>query len=166
MRRRAGFSLIEVTIATMIVAVMMAASLSVLAASVRSREFVRRGAFAQSLAEQLMTEIGAKPYADPDGGAGLGLEEVAIGGSRVVFDDVDDYVGFAESPPVENDGSAILGAASYVRKVEVVWMDPSLKEESATDTGIKRITVVVTRRGVPIATVTTLRTRVWEGVTP
>lgn len=166
MRCQRGFSLIEVTIATMIVAVMMTASLSVVAASVRSREFVRRSAFAQSLAEQMMTEIGAKSYMDADGGAVLGLEEVASGGSRAVFDDVDDYAGLVEDPPVENDGTAIEGAAPYVRTVEVVWMDASLKTESATDTGVKRITVAVMWRDVPIARVTTLRTRVWEGVRP
>jgi prepilin-type N-terminal cleavage/methylation domain-containing protein len=166
MRCRSGFSLVEVTIATMIVAVMMTASLSVVGAGVRSREFVKRAAFAQSLADQMMVEIGTKAYVDASGGAVLGLEEVPSGESRVAFDDVDDFAGLVETPPVENDGTAIAAAGQYVRTVEVVWMDPALKEESPTDTGIKRIRVVVKRQGVPLATVTTLRTRVWEGVTP
>jgi len=161
-----GFSLVEVTIASLIVGVLMTASMSVVAASVRSRAAVRNTSLAHALAEQLLAEISAQSYADEADSGLLGPETGEEGTNRLAFDDVDDYADSLEKPAVQRDGSPVAGDAVYYRSAEVVWIDPTTMQTSGSDTGIKRITVRVSRNDKLLVSLATLRTRSWEDTTP
>lgn len=69
----------------------------------------------QDLARELMEEISAKPFADPDGPGVIGPD---LGeNDRVVFDNVDDYHGYADTPE-RQEGTQ---AKKYKRSVTVSY---------------------------------------------
>ncbi len=166
-RDRHAFSLIELSISTVIVGVMMTASLTVVADGLASRATLRRGAAAQAMAEQLLAEITSQAYADAGGSTTLGLEAAVGTRSRVTFDDVDDYALLVENPPAERDGTPVAGASAFVRSTEVVWVTAAnLRTGSITDTGVKRIAVTVRHSGKVVASASAVRTRLYDGVAP
>lgn len=85
----------------------------------------------------------------------LTLEEIqknyAVGPSpsglynRVGYDDIDDYNGYADSPPRAEDGSTITGAEKFSRTVDVVNVDPDdiAAQQDWDSTDAKTITVRV-----------------------
>jgi MSHA pilin protein MshD len=87
--RQAGFTLVELVIFIVIVAVGVAGILLVMNTVVASSAdpLVRKQALA--LAESILEEILQKAYADPDGTSGES--------TRATFDDVDDYNGKSNS---------------------------------------------------------------------
>ena len=81
---------------------------------------------ASHLASGMLEEIVSKAYTDPEtDSTALGPEE----GARGEFDDVDDYDGLLEAPPVWIDGSPIPGADEFVRSVEVDYVAKSVVPE-------------------------------------
>ena len=166
MRARRGFTLIEVTMATVIVGVMFAAAMSTVAAA-RSGErsnISRRQAVL--LAEDLMTEILRQPYEDADAPGALGPEAGEGTTNRLDFDDVDDYAG-RKGEAQEPDGTLITWASGYERLVTVVWVEPdALDLASGVETGVKRITITVERNGKQFASMTTVRTSNWSSPVP
>lgn len=87
--RQAGFTLVELVIFIVILAVGVAGILLVMNTVVRSSAdpMVRKQALA--LAESILEEILQKAYVDPDGSSGES--------TRATFDDVDDYNGKSNS---------------------------------------------------------------------
>lgn len=163
-RNPAGYSLVEVAVSIVVVGTMLAAALQAVgAARVGLRALGDRGR-GLLLAQDLMAEILQQRYADADygpGSFGLAATEAAPG-TRSLFDDVDDYHGWAASPPQHKDGTPIEWAAGYRRSVAVAWVDPAdWSQVAGSNTGVKRITVVVERDGRPVATLTALRTCGW-----
>jgi MSHA pilin protein MshD len=111
-----------------------------------------------SLASQLMTEILASDYIDTGDTPVFGLETGETGSSRALFDDVDDYHGWSESPVEDKDGAAISGLSGWTRAVTVQWVDPSnVATVAGAESGLKRITVTVTDSQGRTTTVTSLR---------
>lgn len=148
-RTRPGFSLIEATLSTVVVGVMLAAAMQVLGASVRTRESGREQARATLIARRVLEEIMQKRYVDPDSDSGE---------TRLTFDDVDDYNGWTQSPPTEIDGSTLVGCAGWTVSVVVAYADPLNPAQNGTSSsGVKRIAVTAkTRSGVSV-TLTGLR---------
>ena len=158
MTRRA-FTLIEVAVATAIAGVLLVASLTVVGASATGQAKVanlQRGHF---LARAMLAEATGQAFEDPNSPVS-GPETGEAGANRLGFDDVDDYAGLAESPPVERDGSPIPGAEGWTRSVAVNFVAPGdLDQAVGTDTGIKLIVVTVARGEAIMASLTGLRTR-------
>lgn len=159
-RRGAGFSLVEATVSIVIVGVMMVAALQAAAAA---RTHAQRGADrgrAALLALDLMAEILQQAYEDPALGRGTfgrSAEESAPG-NRSLFDDVDDYHAWTESPPQDRQGNVIGDAADWGRSVTVWWVSPDdLNTRVLSDTRLKRIEVTVSRGGLVLARLTALR---------
>jgi MSHA pilin protein MshD len=155
-----GFSLVEAALSTVIVGVMMVAALQAAAAA---RAHAQRGADrgrAALLARDLMAEILQQHYEDPAyprGSFGRSAGESATG-NRSLFDDVDDYDGWTESPPRDRNGNVIGDAPDWRRSVTVRWVSRSdLSTVSASDTRLKRIEVTVSRSGLVLARLTALR---------
>ncbi|QOI99170.1 MAG: hypothetical protein HRU70_01150 [Phycisphaeraceae bacterium] len=162
-----AFSLAEAILATAVVGGLVVATLTAVGSAEASRRLASDRSLARVLADDLLAEIASKPYRDPQGGAGLGLDAgESIGPTRTLLDDVDDYDGLTEKPPVFADGSEVPGAAQYTRHTGVVWADPDDPggKAAAAESGLKRITVTVTRAGKVLATATTLRSAGWEAV--
>lgn len=100
---------------------------------------------ASLLAESLLAEIMSVAYEEPDGSTTLGLDsgETNAGGSRLSFDDVDDYHGLYENPPQNTNGGTVAGFGGWEASVSVDWVRRNDLSVSASDTGLKLITVTV-----------------------
>lgn len=154
-----GFSLIEAVFATMLVAVLVVASLNATGHIGRSRGAAMDSARAHGLAHSLLNEVVAKLYEDADEAGSFGREPSDTPG-RAGFDDVDDYHEFDDVPPSTPTGSAIPGASAFSRRVTVSYFEHSVgvlggKETTACG---KLIRVTVYRGGKLLADVSAVRT--------
>lgn len=134
-----GFTLIELILFIVIVGVGVAGVLSVLNinAAHSGDPFVRKQALA--IAESLLEEILAHDFSDPDG--------VEPEGSRALFDDVDDYDGFAMSGIEDISGAAIAGLGSYNAGVSV----SAEALGGVASSQCRRVTVTVSSGGESLA---------------
>jgi MSHA pilin protein MshD len=139
--KRAGFTMIEAAVSVAIVGVLLAASAGALVgiAKIQRTQLERRGAYA--LAEQLMGEIIQQYFSDQNSPPVFGPEP---GETRPVFDDVDDYNGYAASPPVQKSGAAMPGYAGWTESVGVAYVDPNNPANTLASSTLKRITVTIT----------------------
>ncbi|MEM9881349.1 MAG: hypothetical protein AAF800_00335 [Planctomycetota bacterium] len=158
---RYGFSLVEAAIATAMTGGLLVVAMNLVGASRMTQWRYAEADHAGLLADGLLGEILGQPYENPDGGAAFGLEVGETLGFRLGFDDADDYHGTSESPPTDPGGNPIPGADGFTRVVQVQWIDPDNPQTvSASETGVKRITVTVSvgnrllaeRRGFRAAT--------------
>jgi hypothetical protein len=135
-------------VAAAVVAVMLVAALNTLGAAARGYFVARRAQQGGILAEQLMAEIVQSCYKDPDGTPLFGLEAGESGTGRLGYDDVDDYHGWLDCPPLARDGTPVPGAAGWTRQVTVAWVNPLNPSSTVgSESGLKRITVVATSAG-------------------
>jgi type II secretory pathway pseudopilin PulG len=158
---RRALTLVEVILATVVIGVMMAGALATVSASQRASKAQADQALANLLAQDLLDEIMALPYADASDTAVANGPTAAetLPGNRSLLNDVNDYKNWSESPPRQRDGTAITGAAALTRRVAVEFLTPNAwTTPSATDQGVARITVSVSRGGGTIATAVGVRT--------
>jgi MSHA pilin protein MshD len=140
-RRQFGFSLIEIIFFIVVVSVSVAGVLLVMNTLVKSSAdpMVRKQALA--IAESMLEEILLKDYAKPVGSSVIGF---GGGGSRSLFDCVDDYAGYNTSGGmVDPAGVAVAGLEKYD-------LLPAISVSTASDlTGItsKKIVVSVSLPG-------------------
>ena len=107
----AGFTLIELIVAMVVISVALAGVMSVINyTTLHSADPVLRHQ-AIAIAEAYMEEITLKNYLDPDADGEA---------SRALFDDVDDYNGLADSGAVDQNGHAISGLENYSVSVSVI----------------------------------------------
>jgi MSHA pilin protein MshD len=123
-RRRQAFSIMETTMATLMVGILLAGSLASFARIRGMQQDMVMMEQANLLAIDLMNEILSLPYSEP------GVTTVSTGpesgeSSRSLYDDVDDYNGLTETSAVTRSGSAIAGASRYRRRVSVFFVQPT-----------------------------------------
>jgi len=146
---RAGFTLAEAAISTVIVAVMTVAALTCVAQTGTFRRASNEQQMASLLAEQFMSEILSKSYSEPSASSPTGIGPAASElstGDRSLFNDVDDYHGWTESPARTAGGVVLANTGGWYRTVRIAfvhWQD--LQTPTATDYGLKRISVEVGR---------------------
>ncbi len=161
---RRGLSLVEVTISMVVISVMLVAGLRLLGATGQTSRFVEDRTIGRELIEEMLADISAQPYEDPDEAPVLGLEEAA-GLARpddtwIGFDDVDDYDGLVARDGADRHGTALLPREGWAVRVRVAWVDPADPEQtSSTETGLKRVDVRAERDGRPVATASMLAGR-------
>lgn len=130
-QRQQGFTLIELIIFIVVVGIGVAGILSVYTTTVRNSAdpLVRKQAMA--IAESLMEEITAKEFANPTGGY--------TGGSRALWDDVDDFNGYTSTGITDVLGTAVAGLTGYN-------VSPAVAVTTVTvgSASLKRIVVSVT----------------------
>lgn len=140
---RSGFTLAEVLIASAILSfVTLGIVQAVSAGQARTLDALKR-ARAQGLAEVLLEEILAKPYADPEGAAGFGPDDGEA--SRTDFDNVDDYHGYLETVDTLADHAGAVYPNDYQsleRSVSVVAVTNSVAALGGDHTGLQ-VTVSV-----------------------
>jgi type II secretory pathway pseudopilin PulG len=143
--RRHGISLVEVVISTLIVGFVLVAALNTTGSVIRSQRMNAERIDSNPLAAQLLSEVVANYYTDPEEPAGpIGLETGESAITRVGFDDIDDYHGWTATPPESNDGTVISGYTGWTRTVTVNHADPTTGQTVGLESGIKRIQVQVT----------------------
>jgi MSHA pilin protein MshD len=160
-QQRKAFTLIEACIAMVVVAVMLVAAMTVAGNSARARFAQQEMSRGQCLARQLLAEIVQNSYEQPGATTTtLGPEPAE---TRATFNDIDDFNGSIESPPADASGTLIPGYSGWTRSVLVEWVAPTTSADafvtSATETGLKRITVTVTSPFGKGSTAVALRSR-------
>jgi hypothetical protein len=152
--------MIEAVVSTLIVAVLLTASLYATGAAGTARYKTADSAVGSFLANGLMGEIMTLAYEEPNGVPLFGLDAGELPTSRSNYDDVDDFNGWTESPPADRNGVALPGLSGWQRSVRVEWVmasDPN--QVSPVESGAKRITVTVKHGNVPVAAYMAVRTR-------
>lgn len=173
-----AIALVEVVVSIGILGGLMAAVLNAVGAAAVSRSRTIERLQGAALGESMMAEILACNYTDttPPGGLvnvnvtilGVTVTLTTPGGTatRATFDAIDDYNGWTATPPIARDGSVIPGYTGWMQSVvveRVALLAPN-GAAAGSDTGLKRITVVITRNGREISRTVALRSRAWEGV--
>jgi MSHA pilin protein MshD len=131
-----AFTLVEAVIGCLLIALVLVPTLQLIGDSSRSRTIQREQTLAAGLARELMGEILQARYAEPT---------TEGGETRATWDDITDYHGLSETPPVQRDGTTIAGFTGWRRAVTVRLVTPaSPTTTSATDVGLKEIVVTVT----------------------
>lgn len=145
-KNRTGLSIVEVVISTLLVGMVVVGSLSMLGASVRSREYSSDMAKGPLLADAMLAEIMSMPYYDPDSGSGSNNTNTGeLSATRADFDDVGDYDDWSTSTVQDRFGNALSEYAGWSRSVKVDWGNQlTAGSWSLWDTGAKRILVTVT----------------------
>ena len=93
--RRRGFTLTEALLASVILTVTITAIIAPFTAGAQNEQVDARRILAVSYAQEMLEEILAKPFDDPDGESVAGPE---VGESeRALFDNMDDYHGYSEA---------------------------------------------------------------------
>ena len=152
--------MIEAIISMVVVSVMLMAALNTLGGAAKNTTIQTQLQMGPALAHDLMSQILQAPYEEADDTPLLGIEGAEDDASRGDFDDVDDYRAWSASPPEEVDGSFVPNADGWTRTVDIDYVsvsDPTTV--SATDTGLKRITVTVTDAQGKKTTLVALRSR-------
>ncbi|TWT47569.1 type IV pilus modification PilV family protein [Botrimarina hoheduenensis] len=173
--RHQGVTLVEVAVSTTLVGVVLVAALETVGSAVRAARGSSEAVDGYTLAEDLLAEILAQPYEDPEGdttGIGVEASEPVAALNRLALDDADDYHLWNATPPVLRDGTPIPGYDGWTREARVYYADADpatgTPANRATDEGLKRIRVEVVS---PTGTVTRLhafrsRHGALEGLTP
>ena len=147
-----GFTLIEALLASVVMAIVVGAVVMPFTAGAANTAQNARSTLAVNLAQDLMEEILAKPFSDPDGS-----EAGETGRSN--WDDMDDYDGYGE---VEGaiagfDGVTVDDPASVAltRRVRVERVYVAGQDQSEEPTFL-RITVDVHYHGEKVVTLSRL----------
>jgi type II secretory pathway pseudopilin PulG len=160
MNRRA-FTLIEASLATLVVGVVLVASINAVGATAKQRAALHDQSVAIGIAEARIAAIVALAYADPDTpSAPLGTDAGEV--SMADWDDVDD----AHDPNSIQPSSA----RDWTWLTTVEWVELSAAGRpggvSPTDTGLKRIQVSVKSGQKVLAVRWAYRSRGWDEVLP
>jgi MSHA pilin protein MshD len=146
----------ETVISTLLIGFVLVATLQLVGPIVRSSSHAADRLIAANLANELTEEIATKAWTSPllDDPNSMGP---GAGESRASFDDVDDYDGWSSSPPKFSTAQTNLFLTGWTRSVRVAHVELSdLTTESATYTGVKRVTVTVSKNGVVLAEIDSL----------
>lgn len=150
-------SLVEVTISTLIIGLLLLAAMKSSGQMLRSRAATSDPLRGELLARELLTEILNVAYKDVTSPV-FGPEFGEVNGNRSLFDDVDDWNGWRASPPRQKDGTVISSFTGWQRDVTVQLVNvTNPATPSNTDQGVKRITVTVRKNGMVVAQEVSLR---------
>jgi len=157
---RLGISLVEVAIASLLVGVSLVASLETVGTVYRTQRLNASRLTSSSLAMELMSEILAMPYEDPETSSLLiGRETGESAANRAEFDDVDDYDNYNSLGTKSKSGVAVPGLSSWRRQVDVTWIDSLTGLVGILDTDLKKIVVTVTSPEGVTSTLTAYRSK-------
>lgn len=164
---RAGTTLIECVVSIVLVGVLLIAAMNATGMTTRLAVNLDDRMRAQRLAADLMDEILLQAYEDADNPGTLGLETGENTGNRSLFDDVDDYASWTSSPPKDRSGNTLEGLSGWTHSVSVAWADPAtLGSTAASNTGLKRCAVTISKNGTTLASVTAYRSSAWADTIP
>jgi hypothetical protein len=156
---RRGISMAETILSTIIVGFVLVSTLQIVGPMVRSTSVHADRLVAANLANELTEEVGMLLWTTPDTNSpnSIGLEATE---TRVTFDDIDDFNGWASSPPMLSTGQLNTRLTGWTRSVIV---DHVLLSDATTTsgsfTGLKRVTVIVSKNGIKLAQTSSLHSQ-------
>ena len=156
-RSRRGLTLVEVSISTLIVGMLMVASLQSVANIGRTWTTTNQLVDGQGLAQELIREILAQNYTDPTDPLATTWGPETGETTRATFNDLDDYDGWTESPVKNAVGTALTGYTGWSRSVlveKINYANYRAYSNSAMDWYLRAVTVTVTS---PTGVTTTAR---------
>lgn len=161
---RRGITMMEVVIGTLLVGMVLAATLNIIGPTVRATKLAGDQVLAAQLCEELLAEIAAQPYRDPTDDKGvIGPESGETGSDRSRFDDIDDYNGWKGDVQTRTGVSRTGLTGTWTRTAKVVWVDPDdPTTEVGTDGGVKRVTVNVSLGDTRLLARTVIRTEAFD----
>ncbi len=156
---RRGISMSETVISTMLIGFVLVSTLQIVGPIVQSTSVHADRLVAANLANELSEEIATKLFTNPGtpSGDSIGVDDSERAAFRSDFNDVDDYHGWSSSPPKLSTDQFHINLSDWTRSVKVAHVlvnDPTTT--SGTYTGLKRVSVVVSKNGVSHATVFSL----------
>jgi hypothetical protein len=154
-----GFTLVEATMSTLIVSILLVCAVQVVGASGLTQYKSAERATARFLADGLLNDISALPYEDPNVTPLFGRESGESVASKANYDDLDDFDGWSESPPQYGDGSQIPNLTGWRRTVKIERLSPSDLSVQSIETGAKRITVTLLHNNVAVLSRAVIRTK-------
>ena len=146
-RSRYGLTLLEVVVSLVLVSTIVLVSVSASANLMRSKTQSTQALDGQELAFQILDEVTAVDFQDPDQDRIFGREASETANNRTDFDDVDDYHGYAASPPSHRDGTTIAGFENWSFSVTVSRAEPAsagIVASNNDDAPLKLVTVTCT----------------------
>jgi prepilin-type N-terminal cleavage/methylation domain-containing protein len=151
-RRRESFTLIELLVTIAIAGIILLSLALALRENMKTLSNQKDMQSATMLADDLMGEIRAKSFADPQSPTSFGLEESY---PRRNFDDADDYNGWTSSPPQTIEGTIMTNYAGFWYRVAVsnVLESNFNALQPPGSTSYKRILVVVSNSQVVVSNV-------------
>jgi MSHA pilin protein MshD len=157
-RSERGFTLIEVLLTITLVGVGLVATMRALPIALQMSEASRQSMEAQQLASEMLAELSRQPFEDPTKRRRrFGRERDEAAETRADFDDIDDYDGWTASPPQNRDGTPQTEFADYRRTVAVACVDTDDYTRLQSSGNAKRITITISRPGMPDLCVVTVR---------
>ena len=165
---RRGITLVEVSVSTILVGLIVVGALRCLAGSTRAGMITTNSTLAMLLAEDLMEEILQQDYAEPVDSPQFGIEGAEAADVRTEWDDVDDYDNWKASPPQDADGGSIA-AADWTRTVAVQQVSSDDLQDvrpDSEDTGVRKITVSVSYKGIVLSELVSVQTTAWISMIP
>ncbi|MGD9689891.1 MAG: hypothetical protein AB7K52_09600 [Phycisphaerales bacterium] len=145
--RRRGMSLVEAALAMLMLSVIAVAGARTVATARAADQLAVDREQARQLAESMLARVMLLSYEDPTPGL-LGLDLGETLGLESSYDDLDDYHGHVENPVKDSAGAAIAGLSAWSREVRVTWVKPDdLTATRASETGVKRVLVIVKKSG-------------------
>lgn len=118
-RRRAGFSLVEIVIALVVISVALTGTLSVMEQTLRSSADPMLMHQAIVVAETYLEEVSLQPYMDPDVDPVSGAVCPTAEASRALYDNICDYDGLSDSGAEDQTGAAISGLEAYTIDITI-----------------------------------------------
>ena len=151
-RRRAGFTLMETALATVIVGFSVIAVVQLITVTTKQNYFAQKTTTALMLADQIREGCARLPFCDPANGVHLGPNNGATLPSQ--FNDVEDFSGLTVSPPVDSLGQPLTQFAKWQQQVTITHVSPglfTLTQANATDQTVvlDRITVTISYNDTP-----------------
>ena len=148
-----AFTMIEASVSVAIVGILLVVALNTVGASTANQFRSAQNATADQLAQGLLDDILQLPFEEPKSTPLFGRESGESAFSKTNYDDVDDFIGWSESPPQDRASTPMAELTGWTRSVIVEWVLTAAPTTiSLSDTGLKRITVTVSRNGIPLST--------------
>ena len=149
----------ETILSTIIVGFVLVSTLQIVGPMVRSTSVHADRLIAANLANELTEEIGTLLWTNPgtDTPNSIGSEATE---TRTTFDDIDDFDSWSSSPPMLSTGQLNTRLTGWTRSVVV---DHVLLSDATTTsgsyTGLKRVTVTVSKNGTKLAQTSSLHSQ-------
>lgn len=158
--RVTALSLVECVISIVLVSGVLVVALNTVGGAALARTQTADRSIGYMLGAALMTEILETNYKEPDTAVLFGQEAGdvdALGGTRINWDDVDDYHNLSETPIERKGGRDYAHRAGWRRTVRVDFVSRvNVAQTTASDAGLKRITVTVMYQDVVTAQLTAI----------
>jgi len=121
----AGFTLIEVAVATVIVGLALVSLMVAVQSNTRVNDAGRKLTVATFLADEIREWTVMLPFKDPDP-ADAGNPPGPDGSNPQVFvDDLDDLMNVTYCPPRDGTGQPIAGLPNWSQTIALTWVDPN-----------------------------------------